>query len=87
MGERMIQIGQAALRTPTGDFMPAIPIYIKEEHAGEINPHTGRTVAEDVALGDVAKIFAEKHRQYVEGCKAAKRKRAKEKKLKATEGA
>ena len=60
MAEAMVQIGVAALRSPSGEFLPSVPIYIKAEDAGEINPDTGRTVAEELALGDVAKVFADK---------------------------
>lgn len=69
MTEKMVQVGVTALRSPSGEFLPSIPIYIRAEDAGEINPHTGRTVAEDVALGDVAKVFADKFKQYAEGTK------------------
>jgi hypothetical protein len=70
--EKFIQIGVTALRSPSGEFLPSIPLYIKAEDAGEINPHTGRTVAEDAALGDVAKVFADKFKQYKEGTKKLK---------------
>lgn len=77
MAEKLVQIGVAALRSPSGDFLPSIPLYITAEDAGEINPSTGRTVQEDLALTDVAKVFADNHKKYVDGCKAAKKKRAK----------
>lgn len=66
MGERMIQIGVAALRSPLGEFLPSIPLYIKEEDAVERNPTTGRTVQEDLVLTDVAKVFADKFKQYID---------------------
>lgn len=72
MPENMIQIGVAALRSPKGDFLPAVPLFIKAEDAGEINPSTGRTVQEDLALNDVAKVFADKFKAYAEGCKRLK---------------
>lgn len=77
MAERMIQIGVTALRSPSGDFLPSIPLYIKEEDAGEINKRTGRTVAEDLALTDVAKVFADKFKQYADGTKKRRGKAAK----------
>lgn len=77
MAERMVQIGVSALRSPSGDFLPSVPIFITEEDAGEINPHTGRTVAEDLALTDVAKVFADKFKQYAEGTKKRRGKAAK----------
>lgn len=77
MDERMVQIGVTALRSPSGEFLPSVPLYIKEEDAGEINPHTGRTVQEDLALTDVAKVFADKFKQYAEGTKKRKPRAAK----------
>jgi len=77
MAERMVQIGVAALRSPSGEFLPSIPLYIKEEDAGEINPDTGRTVQEDLALTDVAKVFADKFKQYADGNKKRKTRASK----------
>lgn len=65
----VIQIGVTALRSPSGDFLPSVPIYIKAEDAGAINPTTGRTMQEDLALGDVAKVFADKFKQYADANK------------------
>lgn len=72
MAEKLVQIGVAALRSPSGDFLPSIPLYITAEDAGEINPTTGRTVQEDLALTDVAKVFADKFKIYAEGNKKRK---------------
>lgn len=77
MAEKMVQIGVTALRSPSGEFLPSIPLYIKEEDAGKINPATGRTVQEDLALTDVAKVFADKFKVYAEGTKRAGSKRIK----------
>jgi len=41
------------------------------EAAGGINEHNGRTVAEEFSLANLGKLFAEKHRQYVDGVKIA----------------
>lgn len=67
--ENMVQIGVTALRSPAGEFLPSIPIYIKAEDAGEINKSTGRPVEEELALTDVAKVFADKFKQYADGTK------------------
>ena len=72
MAEKMVQIGVTALRSPTGDFLPSVPLYITAEDAGEINKHTGRTVGEDLALTDVAKVFADKFKTYAEQNKKKK---------------
>lgn len=78
MAEKMVQIGVTALRSPSGEFLPSIPIYIKAEDAGEINPATGRTVQEDLALTDVAKVFADKFKVYAEGSKRKRKPKAAE---------
>lgn len=67
--EHFAQIGVTALRDPaTGDFLPAVPLYIKVS-SDEINPETGMTKAEEYALEDVAKVFADKMKQYMQGGK------------------
>lgn len=38
MPENMIQIGVAALRSPKGDFLPAVPLFIKAEDARRLTP-------------------------------------------------
>jgi hypothetical protein len=60
MGE-YIQIGVTALRDPmTGDFLKSVPLYIREEDSAQAAP-----------LDDfpVAKIFAEKFKQYKAECR------------------
>lgn len=65
--EHFAQIGITALRDPkTGDFLPAVPLYIKVS-SDEINPKTGMTKAEEFALEDVGKVFADKMKQYIDG--------------------
>ncbi len=62
--EKYIQVGVTALRDPaTGDFLPAVPLYIKAEDG-----------AEESAAGltqDIGKLLAERMRRYMEECKAA----------------
>lgn len=51
----MVQIGQAALRDPvTGEFLPAVPLYIEDADAVRM-PETD--------LHDIGKIFAEKFKE------------------------
>lgn len=72
--EHFTQIGITALRDPkTGDFLPAVPLYIKVT-SDEINPKTGMTQAEEYALADVGKIFADKMKQYLDGGGVIKRR-------------
>lgn len=66
-----IQIGQTALRDPiTGNFLPAVNLYIRKDDG----PKTA-------ALYDmpVAAVFAEKFRKYKEEMKALEKRKAKEK--------
>lgn len=60
MDDGYIKIGVTAQRDPaTGKFLPAVPLYIKA------TPEARQ--AEDKMLDDIAKIFADQMRKYVEG--------------------
>lgn len=62
--ERYIQVGFTALREPgTGEFLPAVPLYIKAEDGAE--------EAEQRLVQDLGKLFAERMRRYKEACRAA----------------
>ena len=55
--EVFIQVGITALRSPTGDFLPSVPLYIKADQLKQ----SGLTQAEENVLNDVSGIFAEKY--------------------------
>ena len=56
-----VQIGQTALRDPlTGEFLPAVPLFIRESDAAAAAP------LEEI---NVAQVFTETFRQYRDGCK------------------
>lgn len=55
-----IQIGVTALRTPTGGFMPSVPLYIRTDEAVKAS---GLTDSEENLMHDVAQQFAFKHAQ------------------------
>ena len=61
--ERFIQVGVTALRDPaTGEFLPAVPLYIKADAVAE---------QEEKALAcDIGKLLAQRMRAYKERCKA-----------------
>jgi len=62
--EKFIQIGVTALRDPaTGDFLPAVPLYIKAEDGAE--------EAEEKLVHDIGKLLAARMRKYKEACDAA----------------
>lgn len=62
--ERYIQIGFTALRDPkTGGFLPAVPLYIKDEG--------NAAQAQQELIDDVGRLFAQRMRIYMEKCKAA----------------
>lgn len=62
--EKYIQVGVTALRDPaTGDFLPAVPLYIKAEDGAE--------EAEEKLIEDIGKLMAERIRRYKAACKAA----------------
>lgn len=62
--EQFIQVGFTALREPgTGNFLPAVPLYIKAEDGAE--------EAEQQLIADLGKLLAERMRRYKEACRAA----------------
>ena len=62
--KRYIQVGVTALRDPaTGDYLPAVPLYVKSSEASKVGT---------LRLSEAMKfIFADKIRQYTNGCKEA----------------
>ena len=75
--ENYVQVGQMALRSPDGEFLPHVPLFIREQDAGGRSEITGRSVAEDLLNIDVAKVFAGKFKEYTESTKPKKRGRPK----------
>lgn len=62
--ERYVQVGVTALRDPaTGDYLPAVPLYIKAED--------GADAGEEKLVEDVGKLLADRMRRYREACEAA----------------
>ncbi len=57
--EIYIQVGVTALRSPKGDFLPSVPIYIKADQL----KNSGLTQAEENVLHDISGFFAEKHQE------------------------
>lgn len=57
--EQYIQVGVTALRDPaTGDFLPAVPLYIRT------TPET--KAAEEALTQDIAGVLAERFQSYLE---------------------
>jgi len=75
--EKYIQTGQMSLRSPDGEFLPAVPLFIREADAGGKSEITGLTVAEELLNIDVARVFADKFKQYADNQKPKKRGRPK----------
>lgn len=62
--ERFIQVGVTATRDPaTGDYLPAVPLYIKAEDGAE--------EAEGKLSQDIGKLLADRMRRYKAACEAA----------------
>ena len=58
--KKFIQVGVTAMRDPkTGGFLPSVPIYIEATSEAE--------ESEKELITDVANVFADKMRQYIEG--------------------
>lgn len=63
-GDGYICIGATALRDPvTRAFLPSVPLYIRAEDA--------EPGAMEKLLGDAGALFADKMKQYMDGCAAA----------------
>ena len=58
-----IQVGETALRSPTGEYLPSVPLYVKADDVGE--------EAEERLISDIGRLFAAKMEKYVDGCKRA----------------
>ena len=66
MGE-FIQIGMTALRDPaTGDFLPSVPLYIREED---------RSAAAEPLEYDLKKLFAGKMEEYMRAQREERKKK------------
>ena len=62
--ERYIQVGVTALRDPaTGEFLPAVPLYIKADDSAE--------AGEEKLIEDIGKLLAERMRRYKAACAKA----------------
>jgi len=54
-----IQIGITALRTPTGSFLPSVPLYVEETNLCK----SGLTPAHEEAIHDIAGFFIERYNE------------------------
>ena len=62
--DEYIQVGVTALRDPaTNEYLPAVPLYVRTEDMGE--------EAQEALISDLGKLFAEKMRGYIGGCRKA----------------
>lgn len=57
--EVFIQVGVTALRSPTGDFLPAVPLYIKADKLKQ----SGLSQPEEKLLRDVSGVFTDKFKE------------------------
>lgn len=60
--EVYIQVGVTALRSPTGDFLPSVPLFIKADKLKQ----SGLARSEEKLLRDVSGVFVDKYRQQKE---------------------
>lgn len=67
VAEQFTEIGLTALRDPaTGEYLPAIPLFVRTEDLGDKGP-SGLPSAEEKALKDVGAIFAANMKRYIDG--------------------
>lgn len=64
--EKYIQIGVIAARDPSGNFLPAVPIYV------EATPELEQ--AEEHQIMEIGAVFAAKMKQYIEATRQIKEK-------------
>lgn len=69
-GEKYIQIGIIAARDPSGNFLPAVPIYA--EATPELEAREERQIME------IGSVFAAKMKQYIEATRQIKEKESEE---------
>jgi len=67
--ERLVLIGSTALRTPSGEPLPSVPMYIIEK-VGEGDTEPGISASEELLHRDISGLLVEKFRQYMEGVEA-----------------
>lgn len=64
-----VQVGFTALRDPaTGDFLPAVPLYIEATEETK--------ASEAAAIKDISRVFADKMKQYIDAEKGKQAKAA-----------
>lgn len=68
--ERYVKVGVTAMRGADGKFLPAVDLYTKVDES-EILPGTDMTKTTAAACDEIAMMFAEKMKQYIDGCEAA----------------
>ena len=71
-GEKYIQIGVIAARDPSGNFLPAVPIYV------EATPELEQ--AEEHQIMEIGAVFAAKMKQYIDAGKRIGKHPAKKRK-------
>lgn len=67
--ERLVCVGQTALRAPDGTFLPVVPLYRIVE-AGDVKYFSERpalTPGESGLYDDIAAVFGSKFKEYVDG--------------------
>lgn len=57
--ETFIQIGVTALRSPSGEFLPAVPLYVKAEK----KKNKMLTSEEETLLKEVGNVYADLYRK------------------------
>lgn len=67
MKKHYIQVGVTSLRSPNGDFLPSVPLYI------EVSDSTDKIIlTEEQHLKDVSGIFVEKYQKVLRSGKVPK---------------
>lgn len=60
-GDGYIQVGVTALRDENGDFLPAVPLFIKADDSA--------IAGEEALIKDLAKLVAHRMKAYIDECR------------------
>ena len=69
--ERLVRIGETALRAPDGTPLPTVPMYIIVDEKA-VDTKTGLTKGEAELSHDIASLLAPKFKEYMDGVKRKK---------------
>lgn len=77
--ERLVCIGQTALRGPDGAPLPSVPLYIIVDKKS-VDEETGVSAGEDRLFSDIGGVIAREFNKYIDGLAEIEARRRRERK-------